>query len=133
MEGTFKEPTLLNIFPLYCLSPHAILNRSRILEWVAIPFSRGSSLTQGLNLGLSHCRQISLSEPAGKCQSSLIILEWAVFPPISSEISAIKNGYFHGELSYYFIMSIHKTVACHHSSKEAHLHTQAHSLTSDPR
>ena len=58
MEGTFKEPTLLNIFPLYCLSPHAILNRSRILEWVAIPFSRGSSLTLGLNPGLLYCRQI---------------------------------------------------------------------------
>ena len=30
----------------------------RILEWVAIPFSRGSSQTQELNLGLLHCRQI---------------------------------------------------------------------------
>ena len=30
---------------------------ARILEWVAIPFSR-SSLTWGLNLGLLHCRWI---------------------------------------------------------------------------
>ena len=30
--------------------------RARILEWVAMPSSRGSS--QGLNPGLLHCRQI---------------------------------------------------------------------------
>ena len=30
----------------------------RILEWVAIPFSRGPSQTQGSNPGLPHCRQI---------------------------------------------------------------------------
>ena len=34
---------------------HWIL-QARILEWVAFPFSRGSS--QGLNPGLPHCRQI---------------------------------------------------------------------------
>ena len=32
--------------------------QARILEWVAICFSRGPSLTQGSNLGLLHCRQI---------------------------------------------------------------------------
>ena len=34
---------------------HEIL-QTRILEWVAFPFSRGIFLTQGLNPGLSHCR-----------------------------------------------------------------------------
>ena len=38
-------------------SVHGIL-QARILEWVAISFSRGSSPTQGLNLSLLHCRQI---------------------------------------------------------------------------
>ena len=38
-------------------SIHGIL-QGRILEWVAIPFSRGSSPTQGWNLSLLHCRQI---------------------------------------------------------------------------
>ena len=39
----------------------------RILEWVAISFSRGIFPTQGSNLGLLHCRQILLlSEPPGK-------------------------------------------------------------------
>ena len=28
------------------------------MEWIAIPFSRGSFLTQGLSPGLLHCRQI---------------------------------------------------------------------------
>ena len=31
--------------------------QARILEWVAISLSRGIFLTQGLNPGLSHCRQ----------------------------------------------------------------------------
>ena len=35
-------------------SVHGIL-QARILEWVAIVFSRGIFLTQGLNLGLPHC------------------------------------------------------------------------------
>ena len=36
-------------------SVHGIL-QARILEWVAVPFSRG--LTQGSNPGLLHCRRI---------------------------------------------------------------------------
>ena len=36
---------------------HGIL-QARILEWVAVPFSMGSSHIQGLNPGLLHCRQI---------------------------------------------------------------------------
>ena len=32
--------------------------QARILEWVAISFSRGSSPTQRLNPGRLHCRQI---------------------------------------------------------------------------
>ena len=38
-------------------SVHGIL-QARILEQIAISFSRGSSPTQGLNPGLLHCRQI---------------------------------------------------------------------------
>ena len=38
-------------------SVHGIL-QARILEWVAFPFSRGTFLAQGTNLGLLHCRQI---------------------------------------------------------------------------
>ena len=37
-------------------SVHGIL-QARILEWVAISFSSGIFGTQGLNLGLPHCRQ----------------------------------------------------------------------------
>ena len=40
-----------------CSSVHGIL-QARILEWVAMPFSRGSFLTQGSNLGLLHYRRI---------------------------------------------------------------------------
>ena len=47
--------------PMNCglpgFSDHGIL-QARILEWIAIPFSRGIFLTQGSNAGLPHCRQI---------------------------------------------------------------------------
>jgi len=38
-------------------SVHGIL-QARILEWVAVPFSRGIFPTQGSNPGALHCRQI---------------------------------------------------------------------------
>ena len=41
-------------------SVHGIL-QARILEWVTISFSRGVFLTQGLNLGFLHCREILYS------------------------------------------------------------------------
>ena len=52
-------PTLCN--PVDCSLPgssvHGIL-QARIQEWVTIPFSRETFLTQGFNLSLLHCRQI---------------------------------------------------------------------------
>ena len=58
-EITQTCPTLSD--PMDCSLPgssvHGIL-QARILEWVAIPFSRGSFPTQGSNPGLLHCRQI---------------------------------------------------------------------------
>ena len=47
--------------PMDCSLPgssvHGIL-QTRILQWVARSFSRGSFLTQALNPGLLHCKQI---------------------------------------------------------------------------
>ena len=43
------------------LQPHGLyksMEFSRILEWVAMPSSKGVFSTQGLNPGLPHCRQI---------------------------------------------------------------------------
>ena len=51
---TFCDPMDCN---LPGSSVHGIL-QPRILEWVDIPFSRGSSATQESNPGLLHCRQI---------------------------------------------------------------------------
>ena len=52
-------PTLCD--PMDCSPPgssvHGIL-QARILEWVAISFSRGIFPTQGSNPGLPDCRQI---------------------------------------------------------------------------
>ena len=47
--------------PMDCRSPDSSvcgILQLRILEWVDIPFSREIFLTQGLNPGLLHCRQI---------------------------------------------------------------------------
>ena len=67
-EVTQSCPTLCD--PVDCSPPGSSVHGSlqaRILEWVAIPFSRGIFLTLGLNLDLLHCRQILLpSEPPGK-------------------------------------------------------------------
>ena len=52
-------PTLCD--PMDCSLPGSSIHgifQARTLEWVAISFSRRSSLTQGLNPGLPHCRQM---------------------------------------------------------------------------
>ena len=59
---------------------HGIL-QARILEWVAIPFSRGIFLTQGSNPGLLHCRRIlyQLSHqgsPEVLCIKEMGVLTW---------------------------------------------------------
>ena len=51
---SFREPTDCSLLGS---SVHGIL-QARILEWVAIPFSRGSFPMQGSNLGLLHCRWV---------------------------------------------------------------------------
>ena len=81
---------------------HGIL-QARILEWVALPFSRGSSQpsdqTQSSNPGLPHCSGIlyHLSH-----QGSPRILEWVAYPfsrgsfqPRSQTgVSCIADGFF---------------------------------------
>ena len=55
---------------------HGIL-QARILDWVAVPFSRGSFPTQGWNPGLSHCRWILYQL---NHQGTPRILEWVAYP-----------------------------------------------------
>ena len=79
-------PTLCN--PMDCIV-HGIL-QIRILEWVAFPFSRGSSqpfLLQGLNPGLPHCRW-NLYQLSHK--GSPRMLEWVAYP-FSSGSSPPRN------------------------------------------
>ena len=59
-DSHFLSNFCINLSGLPCISPpgssvHGIF-QARILEWVAISFSRGSS--QGSNPGLPHCRLI---------------------------------------------------------------------------
>ena len=54
MKVAQSWPTLCDLMDY---TVHGIL-QARILEWVAVTFSRGTFLTQWLNPGLPHCRQI---------------------------------------------------------------------------
>ena len=47
------------------------LSQARILEWVAVLFSRGSFQTQGSNLGLLTCRWILTDWPTREAQGCL--------------------------------------------------------------
>ena len=84
-------------------SVHGILH-ARILEWVAIPFSRGIFLTQGLNPGLPLCRQIlyhlshqgipglpgkSITE-GGELTSPAVVIDLAVFPLLCAVFTAVQ-------------------------------------------
>ena len=70
-------PTLCD--PVDCSPPDSSVHgnlQARILEWVAIPFSRGSS--QPGNLGLLHCRRILYhlshqGSPKGKINHNCVI------------------------------------------------------------
>ena len=58
-------------------SVHGI-SQARILEWVAISFSRGIFLSQWLNQGLLHCRQILYCLSHQESPQRLLILTIAV-------------------------------------------------------
>ena len=75
---------------------HGIL-QARVLEWVAIPFSRGIFPSQGSNPGLLHCKQI-LYHLSHKGSPS--ILEWVTFcwgssqPRNQTRVSCITGKFF---------------------------------------
>ena len=77
-EAAQSCPTLCDLMDcsLPSSSVHGIF-QARVLEWVAISFSRGIFLTQGSNPGLPHCRWIRnhLSH-----KGSPRILEWVAYP-----------------------------------------------------
>ena len=86
-------------YPMDCIlsgsSVHGIL-QARLLEWLAIPFSRGSSLlkgifpTRGSNPGLLSCRQI-LYHLSQETQELLEYLAYPFFRESSWPI--IKSGF----------------------------------------
>ena len=57
VTGTVSQSCLtLQAWIIALQAPVYRILQARTLEWTEVPFSRGSS--QGLNLGLLHCRQI---------------------------------------------------------------------------
>ena len=88
--------------PTFCNSVdyivHGIL-QARILEWVAIPFSRGSSQPRDQTQGLLYCRWIIYQL---RNKGSPRILEWVAYPFSSRSswprncigVSCIAGGFF---------------------------------------
>ena len=73
MRITVLTFLLQSLPPLLPYTVHGIL-QARILEWVATPLLQGIFLTQGLNLGLLHCKHIlyHLSHQETRRQESVI-------------------------------------------------------------
>ena len=71
-----KSLSYLTLYDLWTIYSPWILH-ARILEWVAFPFSRGSSQPRDQNPGLPHCKWI-LHQQSHK--GSPRILEWAAEP-----------------------------------------------------
>ena len=97
-------PTLCN--PMDCCLPASSalsVFQARILEWVAaIPFSKGSSLLQGIfpaqgsNLGLLHCRQILYHLNHQESKRLFIIMKiWEEISNCTTENTGLKNQYNH--------------------------------------
>ena len=90
--------TISNTYDSMDYAVHGIV-QTRIPEWVAIPFSRGSSQPWESNLALLHCRQILYQL---NHQGSPGILEWVAYPFSSrsslsrnqTRVSCIARGFF---------------------------------------
>ena len=64
------KSSLILCDPMDCSAPGSSIHgisQARILKWVAISFSRGIFPTQGLNLGLLHCRQCVCAKSLQSC------------------------------------------------------------------
>ena len=96
-------PTLCN--PMDCSPPgssvHGIF-QARVLEWVAISFSRGSSRPQGLNLDLLHCGQMlyclshqgspECSKQPETCSENMLYMAFILFLIFSIFIPSSGEG-----------------------------------------
>ena len=61
--------------PMDCSPPGSLvhgISQARMLEWVAIPFSRGSSWPRDRNSHLLHCRRFFTTEPPGNPSITII-------------------------------------------------------------
>ena len=85
LEWVKVAQSCLTLWKSMAYTVHGIL-QARILEWLAFPFSRGSSQPRS-NPGLLHCRPI-LYQLSHK--GSPRILEWVAYP-FSSRSSRPKN------------------------------------------
>ena len=70
------------VWTVACQAPQSSgILQARILEWVAVPSSRGFSLTQGLNPRL-HCRHSLTTQPPGKTTIRIYISSSYYWEPL---------------------------------------------------
>ena len=75
--------------------------QAKILEWVAISFSRGIFLTQGLNPGLQHCKQTILPpEPPGIC-NYLKKIEIKMYKDELLQLILVQNMDIHSHINQF--------------------------------
>ena len=82
---------------LWDSSIHGIF-QARVLEWVAISFSRGIFLTQGSNPGLPHCRQTYLSHRGSSSfkphpRYYQLIITLSGLPLLPRQFQALPQGF----------------------------------------
>ena len=87
----------------------------RILEWIAYPFSRGTSWTQKLNQGLLHCRQIPYQlryqgSPFSIIQAKLVSLKTTAKLPSLIQLSLSVYSLYKSSC-HLFKIYIHKVLS----------------------
>ena len=91
--------------------------QTRILEWVAVPFSRASSQPRDWNLGLLHSRQIlyclshqeALLSP-GVCSNSCPLSWWCYLTILSSEVGDPCSNRSSASIGLFFSSLYHLTL-----------------------
>ena len=108
VKSSVSHSVMSDCDPMGCILPgssvHGIL-QARILKWVAIPFSRGIVLTQGLNPGLLHFRQILYQMSYQRIPYGSVVLSIFMLFNQSPEVFILKDWTSDPTKKLHFLLS----------------------------
>ena len=108
VKSSVSHSVMSDCDPMGCILPgssvHGIL-QARILKWVAIPFSRGIFLTQGLNPGLLHFRQILYQMSYQRIPYGSVVLSIFMLCNQSPEVFILKDWTSDPTKKLHFLLS----------------------------